>query len=167
MRNSVIVALAFLLSACANKKENFDTLSVRKYLDSSLATVNEEKRYASLYPRALEPHASNTVRLHPETAGQELLQPVHARWNGSLDDITRKAARMAGYSVRANGERSGSPILVSVHWADMTLLGLLREAFGQGKGRAWLEIDQFARVMTIHYARPEKSPVPHLDDTKL
>jgi len=49
----------------------------------------------------------------------------------------------------------------------MTLLGLLREAFGQGKGRAWLEIDQFARVMTIHYARPEKSPVPHLDDTKL
>ncbi len=72
MRNSVIVALAFLLGACANKKENFDTLSVRKYLDSSLATVNEEKRYASLYPRALEPHASNTVRLHPETAGQEL-----------------------------------------------------------------------------------------------
>lgn len=167
MRNSVIVALAFLMSACANKKENFDTLSVKKYLDSSLATVNEEKRYASLYPRALEPHAGNTVRLHPETAGQELLKPVNARWNGTLDDITRKAARLAGYSVRANGERSGSPILVSVHWADMTLLGLLREAFGQGKGRAWLEIDQFARVMTIHYARPEKSPVPHLDDTKL
>ncbi|NKC23552.1 DotD/TraH family lipoprotein [Ochrobactrum oryzae] len=120
---------------CLREQErNFDTLSVRKYLDSSLATVNEEKRYASLYPRALEPHASNTVRLHPETAGQELLQPVHARWNGTLDDITRKAARMAGYSVRANGERSGSPILVSVHWADMTLLGLLREAFGQERG---------------------------------
>ncbi|NKB80248.1 hypothetical protein HGG76_28020 [Ochrobactrum tritici] len=51
-----------------------------------------------------------------------------------MDDITRKAARMAGYSVRANGERSGSPILVSVHWADMTLLGLLRKPSAKERG---------------------------------
>ncbi|WP_085044132.1 DotD/TraH family lipoprotein [Ensifer aridi] len=167
MRYSLVVALAFLTSACANKAENFDTLSVRKYVDSSLEDVNKEKRYASLYPRAVERFSRNTVKLHPEVASEELLQPVDARWNGTLDDITRKAARMAGYSVRADGERSGSPIMVSVHWADMTLISLLREAFGQGKGRAWLEVDQVRRVMTIHYARPEKSPVPHLDDTTL
>ncbi|RUV04211.1 MULTISPECIES: DotD/TraH family lipoprotein [unclassified Mesorhizobium] len=167
MRYSVIVALALVTSACANKTDNFNALSVRKYIDASLEDVNEEKRYASLYPRAIEPFARNTVKLHPEVAGEELLQPVDARWNGTLDDITRKAARMAGYAVRAEGERSGSPIMVSVHWADMTLVSLLREAFGQGKGRAWLEIDQVQRVMTIHYARREKSPVPHLDDTTL
>lgn len=167
MRKPVVVALALLCSACANKKENFDTLSVQKYLDSSLAAVSEEKRYASLYPKALEPFASNTVRIHPEAPGEALLQPVGSRWNGTLDDVTRKAAAMAGYSVQAKGERSGSPILVAVHYKDMTLLGFLREAFGQGKGRAWLEIDQSSRVMTIHYARPEKSPVPHLDDTRL
>lgn len=167
MRHSIVIALAFLTSACANKAEKFDTLSVRKYLDSSLADVNQEKRYASLYPRALEPYAQKTVRLNPEVAGEELLQTFDARWNGTLDDITRKAARMAGYSVRANGERSGSPIMVSVHWAGLPLVGLLQEAFGQGKGRAWLEIDQVQRVMTIHYARPEKSPVPHLDDATL
>ena len=167
MRKSVVVATALLCSACANKKENFETLSVQKYLDTSIAFVNEEKRYASLYPKALEGHASNTVRISPETPGEELLQPVDTRWNGTLDDVTRKAGKLAGYSVQAKGERSGSPILVAVHYKDMTLLGFLREAFGQGKGRAWLEIDQFARVMTIHYSRPEKSPVPHLDDTRL
>lgn len=167
MRYAAMLVLILAVAGCAGRQRD-TTASVRNIIETSRVFVAAEKRYAARYPKALAPFARNTVRVvNPVAINPELLTIVDVRWQGTLDDLMKEAARIAGYSISAAGERSGSPILVSVVWDGMPLIGVLREAFGQRKGRAWLEIDQAGKHMTIHYGRPERSPVPHLDDTAL
>lgn len=167
MRSAMVVGIAIFASACANTKPEINTMSVAQYVDGAVAEVSIEKRNAALHANALVPNTANMVRVYPDLPKSDLQQIVNANWNGTLDDITRRAAKLTGYSIRASGERSGSPIFVSVNGNGRPLLSLLEEAFGQGKGRARLEINQSQRLMTIHYKRPERSPVPHLDDNLL
>lgn len=167
MRLLTSLVLVLAVSGCASKPM-FNTLAVGAYVDKEIGRAGEEKRYASLYPRALERYARDTVRVHhPETPAEDLLVLASGRFNGSLDDLVKFVASKTRYAVSADGERSGAPILVSVQLDGYPIIGLLREGFGQGKGQAWLEIDQSRRVMTVHYIRRESSPVPHLDDHRL
>lgn len=167
MRSLACLALALAVAGCA-EKPTFKSLAVGPYIDGKVATAAEEKNYASLYPRALEGYARNTVTLrNPTTATEPLLVTADGRFNGTVEELVKFVASKIGYSVRASGERAGAAIHVSVQMDGYPLIGILREGFGQGKRQAQLDIDQAQRVMTVHYIRRERSPVPHLDDTRL
>ena len=167
MRILACLALAIAVAGCVEKPK-FKTLAVGPYIDGKVATAAEEKSYASLYPRALEGYDRGTVTLrNPTVASEALLVTSDGRFNGTVEEFVKLVASKVGYSVRASGERSGAAIHISVQMDGYPLIGILQEGFGQAKHQARLDIDQTQRVMTVRYIRPERSPVPHLDDTRL
>lgn len=167
MRILAGLALALVVAGCAEKPK-FKSLAVSPYIDGKVATAAEEKSYASLYPRALEGYARGTATLrNPVTATGALLVTTDGRFNGTVEEFVKLVASKVGYSVRASGERSGAAIHISVQMNGYPLIGVLQEGFGQAKHQARLDIDQAEKVMTVHYIRRERSPVPHLDDTRL
>jgi hypothetical protein len=157
--------MAGLLLAGCTSVQTVTAPSIGHYIDNQVTYVRGEISDAYLYSGVLEGYASKTVELrNPSSPTPVLMTTVDAMWQGTIDELTTAVAGEIGYTVSASGEKSGSPILISTNLYNLPALGLLREAYGQAKGRARLVIDQGRNHMTIHYARPERSPVPHKED---
>lgn len=167
MRARACLVILLSVTACA-PKQKFETLSVGRYIDTSIEDANQERSYASLYKNAVARPVSGMVRIrNPENATGSINAPIVSRFQGTLDDLIKEVARKTGYSVQADGERAGAPILISVNWDALPAIGLLQEGFSQAKGQARLTVNQATKTLTVHYIRRERSPVPHLDDTRL
>ncbi|MET3600685.1 DotD/TraH family lipoprotein [Martelella mangrovi] len=166
MRIAISLVLAVLVGCTSTGEVSSDSPTIN-YIDNQVHLVRSELNDAALYQGVLEPRATNTVEVrNPETAQGPLMKVLDAEWQGTLDELTTRVASEVGYSVSASGEKSGAPILISTNFYNLPALGLLREAYGQAKGRARLVVDQGRRHMTIYYARPEQSPIPHQEDLK-
>ena len=160
-----LCAVLAVLSGCA-KPVAPSLAGVEAYIDQQTAFTVDNKEYASRYG-ALAPYAPNAVDLSPSKPAVALLVLVDGNFNGTVEDLTKKVASLLGYRVAANGEKPGAPIMIAVQQYNLSALGLLREGFAQARTRATLTIDQFNRVMTVNYLRPESSPVSHQDDVIL
>ncbi|MCD1635874.1 DotD/TraH family lipoprotein [Martelella mediterranea] len=166
MRIAISLALAVLAGCTSTRDAPSDSPTIN-YIDNQVHLVRSALNDAALYQNVLEARATNTVEVrNPGIAQGPLMKIVDAEWQGTLDELTTRVASEVDYSVSASGEKAGAPILISTNFYNLTALGLLREAYGQAKGRARLVIDQGARHMTIYYARPEQSPIPHQEDLK-
>ena len=163
---ALLLATAASLSGCAKPPIDPSLAGVSAYIDQQTAFTLDNKEYAAQYG-ALAPYAVNPVDLVPSRPAVELLVLVDGNFNGTVEDLTKHVAALLGYRVTADGEKPGAPIYVAVHQYNLSALGLLREGFAQARTRATLTINQASRVMTVNYARPEKSPVPHQDDVIL
>ncbi|MDF1670168.1 MAG: DotD/TraH family lipoprotein [Roseovarius sp.] len=154
--------------ACTTAKPPVTT-SLSALIDSETSTVDREIADAGLYHGVLEPYYTDTATLkNPDyVTDEQLMTVVHAQFTGPIEDFVSKMALETGYRVIAQGEKPGSPILITLVQRDLPAMGALREAFFQGKDRAGLVVDQRAKTMTIIYSRPERSPVPHLEDTEV
>ena len=167
IKGSLPILLAFAVTAAGCAKPVDQSLAgVETYIDQQTAFTVDNKEYASRYG-ALAPYAQNAVDLSPSKPAVELLVLVDGNFNGTVEDLTKRVGGLLGYRVAASGEKPGAPIAVAVHQYNLSALGLLREGFAQARTRATLTIDQFNKVMTVNYRRPEGSPVPHQDDTIL
>ncbi|WP_019998592.1 DotD/TraH family lipoprotein [Aureimonas ureilytica] len=162
---AIIVALCLPFAGCA-KAPPPDLTGISGYIAQQTAFTEDQKAYAARRG-ALAGYNAEAVQLVPNYPSDELFRLVDSRWNGTVEDLTQRIAKLTGYRVAASGEKPGAPIAVAVNQADLTAIGLLREGFAQARTRATLTIDQNTRVMTIRYKRPEASPVPHQDDTTL
>ena len=160
-----LCAVLIALAGCA-KPIDPSLAGVEAYIDQQTAFTIDNKEYASRYG-ALASYAPNAVDLSPSRPAIELLVLVDGNFNGTVEDLTKKIADLLGYRVAANGEKPGAPVMIAVQQYNLSALGLLREGFAQARTRATLTIDQFNRVMTVNYLRPESSPVPHQDDVIL
>lgn len=159
------VAALGVISGCA-KQAPLDTSSVNAFIHKQTAYVVDEVEFASNYPGAVAPYDPDAVQvIGPQTP--ELDTVVNAVWNGSLEQLTRKVARSIGYSVRLNGERLATPTIAAVNSNNLTALGLLRQAFAQGRGRIVLTVDTRNRVLVFNTIRSERSPIPHQSDVRL
>jgi len=145
------------------------TTSLSGLIDKETSAVDREVADAGLYPGVLEPYAVGTVVLkNPDTVTDEaLMAVVHAAFNGPIEDLVSRIALETGYKIIAQGEKPGSPIIITLIQRDLPAMGALREGFFQAKDRAGLVVDQRTRNMTIVYLRPEASPVPHIEDTEV
>lgn len=160
----VLGLVGAMLAGCAST-ESVKAPTIGHYIDNEVSFVRGEVSDAYLYSGVLEGYATNTVEIrNPSSSTPELMKTVSAMWQGTIDELTTSVAADIGYSVSASGEKSGSPILISTNLYNLPAIGLLREAYSQAKGRARLVIDQGRKHMTIFYARPERSPVPHKED---
>lgn len=157
----IIVALCIPVVGCA-KAPPPDLTGLSGYIAQQAAFTEDQKEYAARHG-VLADYNSEAVQLVPNYPSDELFRLVDSRWNGTVEDLTQRIAKLTGYGVAASGEKPGAPITVAVNQADLTAIGLLREGFGQARTRATLTIDQTNRVMTVRYKRPESSPVPHQD----
>ena len=167
MRSTSICTVALLLgvTACA-KQAAVETSSVNAFIHKQTAYVVDEVEFASNYPGAVAQYDLDAVQVvGPQTP--ELDTVVNAVWNGSLEQLTRKVARSIGYSVRLNGERLATPTIAAVNSNNLTALGLLRQAFAQGRGRIVLTVDTRNRVLVFNTIRSERSPIPHQSDVRL
>lgn len=166
-RGTIVRSLAFItaifLSGCASKPPA--TSSVDRFIDKQTAFVVDELQYVSNYPGALASYDTDPIRI---VRGDDpnLYVVVDAIWTGTVEDLAKHVGRHLGYDVMSQGEKLGSPLIVSVTSYTLPAIGLLRQGFSQARGRAKLEIDAVNRVMTIIYRRPERSPIPHQDDTQ-
>lgn len=161
----IIIALCLPFAGCA-KAPPPDLTGISGYIAQQTAFTEDQKEYAARRG-ALAGYNAEAVQLVPNYPSDALFRLVDSRWNGTVEDLTQRIAKLTGYSTAAYGEKPGAPIVVAVNQADLTAIGLLREGFAQARTRATLTIDQNTRVMTIRYKRPEASPVPHQDDTTL
>lgn len=161
----IIVGLCLAVTGCA-KAPPPDLTGISGYIAQQTAFTDDQKEYAARHG-ALASYNDDAVQIVPNYPSDELFLLVESRWNGTVEDLTKRMALLTGYRVAASGEKPGAPITVAVNQADLTAIGLLREGFAQVRTRATLTIDQNNRVMTIRYKRPESSPVPHQDDVTL
>lgn len=145
------------------------TTSLSALIDAETSVVDREIADAGLYNGVLEPYYTETTTLkNPNYVTDErLMTVVHAQFTGPIEDFVSKMALETSYRVIAQGEKPGAPIIITLVQRDLPAMGALREAFFQGKDRADLVVDQRAKTMTIVYSRPERSPVPHIEDTEV
>lgn len=162
---AIIVALCIPIAGCAKVRPP-DLTGISGYIAQQTAFTEDQNEYAARHG-ALASYNDEAVQIVPNYPSDELFRLVDSRWNGTVEDLADRIAKLTGYRVAATGEKPGAPIVVAINQADLTAIGLLREGFAQARTRATLIIDQDNRVMTIHYKRPESSPVPHQDDTTL
>ena len=165
---AIVVHAVLVLSACTQVRPP-DAIGVSRIVDQYTRDVNREVAEAGEYPGVLEPLATGTVVLAKPNyiVDDMLMRFVNSEFTGRIEDFVSLIARETGYSVVADGEKPGAPIVIVLVRRDLPALGALRDAFHQGKSRARLTIDQASRTMTIHYARPEQSPVPHGEDQEV
>ena len=168
VETTLIVIGLLTCAACTVSKQPVTT-SLSALIDSETSTVDREIADAGLYNGVLEPYYTDTTTLkNPDYVTDErLMTVVHSQFTGPIEDFVSKIALETGYRVVAQGEKSGAPILITLVQRDLPAMGALREAFFQGKDRAGLVVDQRTKTMTIVYSRPERSPVPHLEDTEV
>lgn len=155
-------------TACTTTKPPEST-SVSALIEAETSVVDREIADAGLYRGVLEPYATgSTTLMNPDYVTDErLMTVVHSQFTGPVEDFVSKIALETGYRVIAQGEKPGAPILITLVQRNLPAMGALREAFFQGKDRAGLVVDQRAKTMTIVYSRPERSPVPHIEDTEV
>lgn len=166
MRGSFALLVAATTFAGCAKHDPIDTTAVSSFIDKQTAYVVDEVGYASNYPGALASYDQNAVRLIGAEA-PELFTLVNAQWSGTLEDLARKVARSIGYGTAARGERLPHKTIAVVNSYNLPAIGLLRQGFAQGRGRVRLEVNTRTRTLTVVYARPERSPIPHQEDTTL
>jgi hypothetical protein len=160
--------LCLLVCAACSATKLPETTSLSALIDSETSVVDREIADAGLYNGVLEPYATGTTSLkNPDYVTDErLMTVVHSAFTGPVEDFVSRIALETGYRVIAQGEKPGAPILITLVQENLPAMGALSEAFFQGKRRAELVVDQRAKTMTIVYSRPERSPVPHIEDTE-
>ncbi|MCK5934048.1 MAG: DotD/TraH family lipoprotein [Fulvimarina manganoxydans] len=166
LRLLAVITPALLFTGCARPVADPSLAGVEAYIDQQTAFTVDNKAYAARYG-ALASTNPNAVDVVPSAIQNEWLLLVDGNFNGTVEDLTKKMAALLDYRVAADGEKPPSPIFVAVHQYNLSAIGLLREGFAQARTRATLTVDQFNRVLTVHYLRPEQSPVPHQDDVIL
>ncbi|WP_299506168.1 DotD/TraH family lipoprotein [uncultured Roseobacter sp.] len=169
LAQTILVTLGVLSCAACTATKLPATTSLSALIDAETSAVDREIADAGLYSGVLEPYATgNTTLKNPDYVTDErLMNVVHSQFTGPIEDFVSKMALETGYRVIAQGEKPGAPILITLVQRDLPAMGALREAFFQGKDRAALEVDQRTKTMTIVYKRPERSPVPHIEDTEV
>lgn len=169
LAQTILVTIGVLSCAACTTARPPTTTSLSALIDAETSVVDREIADAGLYNGVLEPYATGTTTLrNPDYVTDErLMTVVHSQFTGPIEDFVSKIALETGYRVIAQGEKPGAPILITLVQRDLPAMGALREAFFQGKDRAGLVVDQRARTMTIVYSRPERSPVPHIEDTEV
>ena len=140
--------------------------SVSSLINNETSIVDQEIADAGLYPGVLEGYARDSTKIiNPDHVEDEtLLVPVNGEFTGTVEDLVKTIAAATGYTTAAEGEKPGAPIIIVVVQYELAAIGILREGFLQAKDRARLVIDQTSKTMTIVYRRPERSPVPNLED---
>ena len=165
----MLIALLGAVAGCTTSPPA-ELRSLSSLVEQQTSDVQREVADASLYPNVLEPFAVSTVTLQnpgDHVVDEELLRIVSSAFTGKVEDLVSLIARATGYRVIADGEKPGAPIVIVLVQQDLPAMGALREGFHQAKGRARLTVDQRSRTMKIHYARPERSPVPHREDREI
>lgn len=168
LARTMIVSLSLLgCVACGATRPPVST-GLSALIEAETSVVDREIADAALYDGVLEPYATGTTTLKnpAHVTDARLMTVVHSAFTGPVEDFVGKVALETGYRVIAQGEKPGAPILITLVQQNLPAMGALREAFFQGKGRAQLIVDQRTRTMTIVYSRPERSPVPHIEDTE-
>lgn len=166
---TTITSLCFLGCVACSATRLPKTTSLSALIDAETSVVDREIADAGLYNGVLEPYATGTTSLkNPDYVTDErLMTVVHSAFTGPVEDFVSKIALETGYRVIAQGEKPGAPILITLVQENLPAMGALSEAFFQGKRRAELIVDQRTKTMTIVYSRPERSPVPHTEDTEI
>lgn len=159
--SAAIVAVS-VLAGCAPSRES-SLKPIDRYIDQQTEFAIDHKRYASRFG-ALAGDNMNAVEIVPNRIAPGLQRIVDGKFNGTVEELTKKVAALLDYKVAAEGEKPPSPIRVVIQQYNLTALGLLREGFAQARTRATLKIDQRNRVLKVIYKRPESSPVSHQDD---
>ncbi len=159
-----------LLSACtAAQKEEGPKSSLSGLIDQTVAGVDREVEEAQLYSHVLQVPAWDTTKIINPSHVEEgsLLTVLDGKFSGTIEDLTKLVAREIDYKVLSVGEKPGSPIIITVVQNDISAIGLLREGYEQAKNRARLVINQQDKTLTLKYHRPEKSPVPSVEENTL
>ena len=130
---------ALLASACTPTRPP-DAIGVSRIVDQYTRDVNREVAEAGEYHGVLEPLAKNTVTLANPSyiVDDALMRFVEAEFTGRIENFVSLIARETGYSVKADGEKPGAPIVIVLVRRDLPALGALRDAFHQSKSRARL-----------------------------
>nr|WP_278520248.1 DotD/TraH family lipoprotein [Brucella anthropi] len=164
----IIVATGALLLAGCAQTTNFHTKDVGLMVDKSITDIDEEKKFVYLEKSAFNQRPVGVITLvHKEPPSGALMMPMSAIFNGPVDDLIKSTAAKIGYSVRKYGERPGAPALVAVNRHNDTAYGIMEEGLLQAHGLVRITIDQRHKSITVRYKRPERSPVAHIDDTRL
>ncbi|WP_029066157.1 DotD/TraH family lipoprotein [Labrenzia sp. DG1229] len=131
---AIVLHTALILSACTPTRPP-DALGVSRIVDQYTRDVNREVAEAGEYNGVLQPLATNTVSLANPSyiVDDALMRFVDAEFTGRIEDFVSLIARETGYSVRADGEKPGAPIVIILVRRDIPALGALRDALHQAK----------------------------------
>ncbi|WP_094507472.1 DotD/TraH family lipoprotein [Brucella thiophenivorans] len=163
----ILLAGVVLLSGCAQSPK-FNTKPIGPMIEKNIDSIVEEKRFVYLEKGVINPRPIGVITMvRKETPSGSLMSPMNATFQGTIEDLVKVVASRIGFSVSKYGERSGAPILVSVNASNSTPYYILEEGLLQAQGQVRITIDQAHKSITVRYKRPERSPVAHIDDTRL
>ncbi|GLU29905.1 DotD/TraH family lipoprotein [Brucella sp. NBRC 12950] len=163
----ILIAGIVLMTGCTNKPV-MDTKPISPIIDQKIDTIKEEKNFVYLEKSDFNHRPTGVIRMiESAQSDTSLFMPMRASFQGPIEDLIRNTAAEIGYGVRKYGERPGAPVLVSVKRSSDTAYAILEEGLLQSQGLVRLTIDPAHKSMTVRYKRPEKSPVPHIDDARL
>lgn len=85
-------------------------------------------------------------------APQELRRTVSLDWTGPIAPLIRRLADRAGYQVQINGDEPPTPVVVSIHAQEKSVVEILRDIGLQAGQRADVSVDPEHRLVELNYA---------------
>jgi defect-in-organelle-trafficking protein DotD len=85
-------------------------------------------------------------------APQELRRTVSVDWTGPIEPIGQRLADRAGYQFQVNGDAPPTPVVVSVHSTEKSVVEVLRDVGLQAGQRADIAVDPERRIVELNYA---------------
>lgn len=167
-RNVFLISLSVALSGCMSPTKPGASADIAALIEAETAIVDREITDARSYSNVLQPLAFRTTVMRPDyVTDYVLLNIVNASYSGTIEEFVSKVALETGYRLVVEGEKPGAPIVITLVKSGLPAIGALREALWQSKNRVKLIVDQRSKTMKLVYARPERSPVPHLEDQEV
>ncbi len=85
-------------------------------------------------------------------APQELRRTVSIDWTGPVEPLAQKLSDRAGYQFQVNGDAPPTPVVVSVHSTEKSVVEVLRDVGLQAGQRADIAVDPERRIVELNYA---------------
>ncbi|WP_440616321.1 DotD/TraH family lipoprotein [Cysteiniphilum sp. 6C5] len=160
MINKNIIALlgVAMLSGCASTPQSIDLQAEQleingfmlKSLDQSAQTISQSVNTLNSYNAMRFPKVDLPLAQVPDDV---LAQKVTLVWNGPIQPVIEKLAKIAGFTVQVYGNPPAIPIVIVLNQANdwQSILDTLRSIDVQSKGGASIYVNAKEKIISLRY----------------
>lgn len=160
MINKNIIALlgVAMLSGCASTPQSIDLQAEQleingfmlKSLDQSAQTINQSVDTLNTYNAMRFPEVDLPLAQVPNDV---LAQKITLVWNGPIQPVIEKLAKIAGFTFQVYGNPPAIPIVIVLNQANdwQSILDTLRSIDVQSKGQASIYVNAKEKIISLRY----------------
>ncbi len=146
-----VIALSFILNACASTQEPPRNNSSDVALAE--ASYDVSRSISSLSETAQASHPPPMLEPPPSPASYNMAQVTSVDWSGPVEPLLKQLANASDYRLRVLGRPPAIPVMVTVYSKNMMLADILRDVGYQCGRRANVVVFPDTRVIELRYAK--------------